>query len=156
MSMNIASSIEFVDIDGVCGYDARTMKSSKTRDKNESALKLLQGTELTITHIDETVTANQPIITKQTKPSIVRRQIEPNEMTESEKLRIVAIDGESIMRGNDFRNRNINKKFRTNKIYNYREKNCKFYLIEPTNEFSAKRKKNNWTESKISKWKPSS
>lgn len=155
MSMNIASAIEFVDIDRVYGYDALTMKSSKRRDKNESAVKLLQGTELTITHIDETVTANQPIILKQTKPSIVRRQIEPNEMTENEKLRIVAVEGESIMQGNGFRNWNMNKTVRSNHIYNYREKNCKLYLVEPTNEFSAKRKKNNWTESKISKWKPS-
>lgn len=156
MSMNIASSIEFVDIDGVCGYGERTMKSSRTRDENESAVKLLKDTDLTITHIDETVTPNEPILTKQTKPPIARRQIEPNEMTEKEKLRIVAVDGESIIQGNDVRYWNINKKIRTNKIFNYREKNCKLYLVEPTYEFSAKRKKNNWTESKISKWKPSS
>lgn len=36
-------------------------------------------------------------------------------------------------------------------IYNFKEKNSQLYLVEPDNEFTKMRKKNNWSESKIKK-----
>lgn len=149
MSKNIASSIEFVDI--VCNNSEQKRSKKNTKDKTEFVVKLLRDTE-PITHIDKGVPLDEPILIKQRKPSIVRRQIEPIQMTNEDKLSAVVLDGESIQLGNEVRNWKP-KKIRTHKFFNYREKNNKLYFVEPVNEFSAKRKKNNWTESKIAKWK---
>lgn len=149
MSKHIASSIEFVNVD--CPSSKRMAKKMKTVDDNQPAMKLLKGSD-PIKHIAGTVALDGPIVMKQTKPSIARRQIEPNEMTDEQKVHAVAVDAESIIQGNEIRNWRP-KKVRLHKIFNYREKNDRLYLVEPSTEFSARRKRNNWTESKISKWK---
>lgn len=145
MSEKIAASIEFVDI-----VPAKSKKKKK-KMKTESTVKLLRDTE-PITHIDEAIALIEMISVKRKKPKIVRRQIEVDDLTDDEKVRTVVVDGESIVQGNEVRNWKA-KRIRTHKMFNYREKNNKCYMIEPTNEFSAKRKKNNWAESKIAKWK---
>lgn len=144
LSKKIASKIIFVDAD-------YKRESKKTKVGNESAVKLLKDTE-PIIHIDEMVALDEPIIVERSKPSIVKRQVEPDRMTDEEKLRAVAVNGKSILEGNEVRCWKA-RRVRTQKIFNYREKNKRLYLVEPTNEFSTKRTKNNWTESKIAKWK---
>lgn len=142
LSKKIASKIEFVDVD--C-----KRKPNKSMVENDSAVKLLNDTK-PITHIDEMVVMDEPIVVKRSKPSIVKRQIEPDRMTDEEKLRAVVVNAQSVLEGNEVRCWKA-RKVRTHKMFNYREKNKQLYLVEPTNEFSTKRKKNNWTESKIAK-----
>lgn len=150
MSKHIASTIEFVDVD--CANNKnRKSKQTKRAATDKFQMKLLKDT-LPITHIDEAIVTSEPISMKHAKPSIIRREIEPSEMTDEEKLRAIVVDGESILQKDDTRHWKA-KKIRPHKMFNYREKNNKLYLIEPSNEFTAKRKKNNWTESKIAKWK---
>lgn len=140
MSQNIATSIEFID--GSCVH------KKKRRTKGEFAVKLFNDTG-PVTHIDGTTASDQR---KQIATPIVRRQIESSEMCERDKYREVVIDGESIIRGDDVRCWKP-RKMRPHKYFNYREKKGTLFLVEPITEFSALRKKHNWSESEIAKWK---
>lgn len=145
LSENISSSIEFINI--VCAEGDRQRSQSGTENVHKSAVKLLKDTE-PIIRIDN----EAPSAAKQTKPSIIRRQIESDGITYKEKLKAAVLNGESILLGHEVCKWK-SRKVRTQKVFNYREKSNKLYSSDPLNEFSAKRKKNNWTESKIAKWK---
>lgn len=145
MSTNIESSVEFVDI---------PVKKKTAKQTGSGGVKLLSDTE-PITHIGpieigEDRLNNCPV--KHSKPKIQRRQIEPDAQTKEEKLRMVVIDGNTILQKAEIQHWK-QRKIISNKMFNYREKNSVLYLVEPTNEFSALRKKNNWSENKIAKMK---
>lgn len=139
MSKKIDESIEFVTV------DKRTKRKQK-EEKCDIGVRLLSDTEL-ITEIDILETKIE--IVKRAKPKIQRRIIEEDNETEKEKLRLTAIDGQSILKQTEIKHWKP-RKIRPNKLFMYREKNAKLFLIEPENEFSKLRKKNNWSENKIS------
>ncbi|XP_016996127.2 uncharacterized protein [Drosophila takahashii] len=90
----------------------------------------------------------------QKKPNIKRRT--PKEDQSSpESLDSVAVTGESLLEGKDLLAW-AQKKPRQDKIFHYRAsdpKATKLVAIEATNEFTKRRRQNNWNESKIGKRK---
>jgi len=88
------------------------------------------------------------------KPSIKRRT--PKEDQSSPEAQgSVAVSGASILEGKDLLAW-AQKKPRHDKVFQYRTsdpKATKLQAIEPTNEFTKRRRQNNWNESKISKKK---
>lgn len=146
MSKKIEDSIEFVEVS--------TKKSKKRKDGQEQigCVRLLSDTD-PITAIDFVPEVTDgPIAGK--KLEVKRRTIEPDEYNDEEKLKMASVDGESILQQIDTKDWKP-KKVKPNKLFKYREKNAVLYAIEPENEFTALRKKNNWCESKIAKfpWK---
>lgn len=144
MSKRIAESIEFVDV------SSKKHKKSKKIDNNCS-VRLLKDTD-PITKIDLIPEDLIPI--KVEKIEVKRRTIEPDSHDNDAKIKASAIDGESILQQTETKSWK-SKKLKPNKMFNYREKKSVLYLIEPANEFSRERKKNNWNESKIANfpWK---
>lgn len=147
MSKKIGDSIEFVE---------NAPKSTKERKKDDlgNCVCLLKDTD-PIKHIDfmpESLT--NPTVGK--KIEIKRRIVEPDGYDDDEKLKMVSVDGEQILKQTETKGWK-SKKIKPNKLFNYHEKNSVLYNIEPSNEFTALRKKNNWTESKIANfpWKKS-
>lgn len=147
MSKKIGDSIEFVEI---------CPKSTKKRKKDDvgNCVRLLKDTA-PIKHIDfmpESLT--NPTVGK--KLEVKRRIVEPDGYDDDEKLKMVSVDGEQILKQTETKGWK-SKKIKPNKLFNYHEKNSVLYYIEPSNEFTALRKKNNWTESKIANfpWKKS-
>lgn len=147
MSMKIADSIEFVE--------TATKKDKKRKHNdaaNECCVRLLKDTD-PITKIDGefdvAVKRNKSI-----KLEIKRREVEADSYNDDEKIKMAAIDGERILQQIDTKGWK-SKKPNTHKLYSYRAKKSVLNLVEPANEFSALRKKNNWNESKIanSPWK---
>ncbi|XP_016947979.1 uncharacterized protein LOC108023220 [Drosophila biarmipes] len=88
------------------------------------------------------------------KPTIKKR-IPKEDQSSPEALGSVVVSGESILEGKDLLAW-AQKKPRHDKIFQYRAsdpKATKLQAIEPTNEFTKRRRQNNWNESKISKKK---
>lgn len=146
MSNKINNSIEFVEV------SSKKSKKKKAEQDELGCVRLLSDTD-PITAIDfvpEVV--DRPVDCK--KPEIKRRIVEPDEYNDEEKLKLASIDSDSILQQTETKNWKP-KKVKPNKLFKYREKNSILYAIEPENEFSALRKKNNWCESKIAKfpWK---
>ncbi|XP_017111648.1 uncharacterized protein LOC108135427 [Drosophila elegans] len=86
------------------------------------------------------------------KPKIKRRTSKEDQSS-SEALNSVVVSGESILEGKDLLAW-AQKKPRPDKIFQYRAsdpKATKLLAIEATNEFTKRRRQNNWNESKISK-----
>lgn len=146
LSANIDSLVEFVEV--------AEKPQKKKRKKEKAVVKLLSDTG-PIEHIEQPVEVSFdfPIIKKR-KPQIKRRQVDGDLYSDDDKLRISAVESKSILDGDETR-RWKTKETRPHKMFEYHEKNNVLYFVEPKNEFSAQRKKNNWTESKISKWRKS-
>lgn len=147
MSKKIGDSIEFVEM---------TPKKDKKRKQKDAAstccVRLLKDTD-PITKIDADLDdASNP--NKSTKIEIKRRTVEPDIYNFDEKIKMAAVDGEKILKQTDTKGWRL-KKSKSQKLFQYREKKSILNLVEPANEFSALRKKNNWNESKIAKfpWK---
>ncbi|XP_016981635.1 uncharacterized protein LOC108046457 [Drosophila rhopaloa] len=88
------------------------------------------------------------------KPKIKRRTAEEDQSS-PEALNSVVVTGESILDGKDLLAW-AQKKPRQDKIFQYRASDpnaTKLLAIEPTNEFTKRRRQNNWNESKICKIK---
>lgn len=146
MSKRIEDSIEFVEV------AVKKGKKRKTSD-TDGFVRLLKGTD-PITQIDFLPESQQVLAFKRPKPELKRREIEPDNYDDEEKLKMVTVDGEQILKQTETKGWK-SKKVKSNKLFNYQEKNGVSYLIEPKNEFTALRKKNNWSESKIANfsWK---
>lgn len=146
MSKKIEESIEFVEVS--------TKKSKKRKDEQDqiSGVRLLSDTD-PITAIDF-VPKLSDVSIESKKLEVKRRIIEPDEYNDEEKFKMASIDGESILQQTETKNWK-QKEVKPNKLFKYREKNAVLYAIDPENEFSALRKKNNWCESRIAKfpWK---
>lgn len=148
MSKKIDESIEFVEI------STKKIKKRKiAQDVSSSCcVRLLSDTDPIIS-IDFVPEVNvKPVEGR--KPEIKRRIVEPDEYNDEEKLKLASIDSQSILQQTETKNWKP-KKVKSNKLFKYRERNSILYSIEPENEFTTLRKKNNWCESKIAKfpWK---
>lgn len=140
LSKRINGTIEFVEC------------STKNKDKLKAVEAATEGVRLfndtdIIKHIDY---FGDELIGQGVakKPKIKRRIIEPDELREVDKLKLSVIEGEQILQQMETKAWKP-KKIRAKKVFNYREKKSVFYLQEPENEFTARRRKNNWTECKI-------
>lgn len=146
MSKKIEDSIEFVEV-------PPKKKTKKNMLPNETCcVRLLKDTE-PITKID-LITEDDMKSVNNKKIELKRRLVEPDNYNDEEKIKLVAVDGESILKQLEIKSWK-SKKSRQNKVFNYRKNKTVLHFIEPENEFSALRKKNNWDESKIanSPWK---
>ncbi|EDX02652.1 uncharacterized protein LOC6525722 [Drosophila yakuba] len=88
------------------------------------------------------------------KPTI-RRRTPKEDHSPPEALDSVVVTGESILEGKDLLAW-AQKKSRHDKLFQYRASDpnaTKLVAIEPTNEFTKRRRQNNWNESRISKKK---
>ncbi|XP_031621824.1 uncharacterized protein LOC116339883 [Contarinia nasturtii] len=146
MSKKINDSVEFIET------PTKEIKNEKTTNDDFNCLRLLNDTE-PIKIIDLMPQHDiQPNGGK--KFEIKRRIIEADEYTDEEKLKMASIGGDSILEQTETKGWKA-KKVKPNKMYKYREKNSVLYAVEEENEFTALRKKNNWSESKIGQfpWK---
>lgn len=89
----------------------------------------------------------------QKKPNIKRRLLEgdENQAITAAALASVVVDGDSILSGRDMESW-LPRKPRKDKLFEYRASDAlghKLHAIEPTNEFTKQRRKNNWNEVKI-------
>lgn len=135
MSKTIENSIEFVQLP-----DEKPKKRKET-----FKVKLLNDTD-PIQHYESNFSEFTPI--KQVKPEIKMRVIEHDQVSETDKFRMAAVDGNEIILQKETKDWK-QKKIKPDKFYRYKEKNNLLYLIEAENEFTKLRKKNNWSESKI-------
>jgi hypothetical protein len=139
MSKLIENSVEFVDV------------SPKKRNQppvSPSIVKLLRDTEPINLDAENEV---YPTL-HQVKPIIRKRQLEPDHLDENTKIQLTAVDGQSILQQKEVQKWKV-RPAKDNKEFRYREKNGTKYQIEPENEFTKGRKKNNWSENKIMKYK---
>lgn len=139
MSKTIENSVEFVNVP----FKRRQSKEVK------AVVKLLKDTE-PIKHYKIDVMESVKI--NQIKPVIKVRVIENDALTEDVKIRMACVNGDDILSRKEVNSWN-ERKPESQKIFYYKEKNNVLYLIEPENEFTKLRKKNNWTENKIAKFK---
>ncbi|XP_055709925.1 uncharacterized protein LOC129805772 [Phlebotomus papatasi] len=113
---------------------------------NDSGIRLLKDSQVYVK--EENISNEQMELPrapkKKKKPKI------SDELTENEKVQQSAICPDIILNQEDIRHWDTKTK---GKIFHYREKKSKLYLQEPENEFTKIRKKNNWDESKIAKYK---
>lgn len=146
MSKKINNSIEFVEV------SSKKSKKKKATQDELGCVRLLSDTD-PITSIDFVPEVIDPPMEAK-KPKIKRRIVEPDEYNDEEKLKLASIDSDSVLQQTETKSWKP-KKVKPNKLFKYREKNSILYAIEPENEFTSLRKKNNWSESKISKfpWK---
>lgn len=133
----IGESVEFVEVD--------PSKPKKKRKKSTTTIKLLKDTDPINLEADTVYERIQ-----QVKPDIRKRQIEDDDLTSEEKLRAAAVDVRQVSESTQSWK---HKPPRDNKVFKYKEKSAKLYLIEPENEFTKLRKKNNWSETKIHNFK---
>lgn len=142
LSKKIEETVEFVD------KKDKSIKKLKSFENDDIGIRLLRDTE-PITKIGaDFIYEEVPQVVKKPKPTIKRRIIEPDTQSEQEKLKLATIEGETVLQQKETRFWKL-KKFRPNKLFEYREKKSVLYLVEPKNEFSELRKINNWSESKI-------
>lgn len=147
MSERINESIEFVEVP--------TKKKKKDKhiavEEVIGGVRLLNDTDIiqNIDYFDDERFQTELISQAVTrKPKIKRRIIEPDGLGEDEKIKLSVMEGDEILQQKETKAWKP-KKVRPEKVFNYREKKSVLYLQEPQNEFTALRKKNNWTESKI-------
>ena len=134
LSKMIEKSVEFVAV-----------SSKAAGNQLEAAdIKLLRDTE-PIRMIESEPSG---FVVKQKKPKIKRRRLEDDDLDEKEKLRQACVTGEAVLSQEDVKALQI-KKEKADKIFKYKSKKGVLYEIEPENEFSKLRKRNNWSEKKI-------
>ncbi|EDV34174.1 uncharacterized protein Dana_GF21172 [Drosophila ananassae] len=90
----------------------------------------------------------------QKKPNIMKRLLPEDESSKEHNanLRLISVSGESVLDGKDLRFW-APKKIRADKIFEYKAQGSKLLAVEPDNEFTERRRKNKWDESKIRKRK---
>ncbi|XP_020805036.1 uncharacterized protein LOC110181584 [Drosophila serrata] len=147
----IQSQIEF------CHNNEKPKHQEKTNEHEESGVRLVSNADCYL--IADLVVEGPAGPSK--KPIIKRRVIdEDNEPSRPETttalLQAVAVSGESVLEGKDVLAW-AEKKQRPDKLFQYRSsgdaKGGKLLAIEPTNEFTKRRRQNNWNESKIARRK---
>lgn len=138
MSKMIEDSVEFVDV--------KSSKSKKRKSEAVPVIKLLKDTE----PINLEAGEYEYPAPKQVKPTICRREIEPDALNDVEKIQVATISADQVTKSTAAW-RDHTKKDKN--LFKYKEKKSSLYFIEPENEFSKMRKKNNWSESKIRNYK---
>jgi hypothetical protein len=130
MSEIISSQIKYVD---------HKESNVNAEEDPEDCVKLLRGAKTFIKHkTDEETTEPKR------KLKIKRRQVEDDILSESDKIASSAIEIDKI-------NHEVSlwSEKRRHEPLEYVHKKGVLYLREPPNEFTKKRKQNNWDESKI-------
>lgn len=133
----IEKSVEFVDVD--------PSKPKKKRKNYTTVIKLLKDTDAINLEADKVYERIQLV-----KPDIRKRQFEADKLTNEEKIRAAAVD---ISQVSESTKSWKEQPARDKKFFKYKEKSSNLYFVEPENEFTKLRKKNNWSETKISKFK---
>lgn len=133
----IENRVEFVDI--------RRDKDTNVRTNNiQEQIKLLDDVVLNIDWANNDTLQHGNRI----KPEIKKRKLPDvdNAKTELVRLKEAVIDLKDVSKevGNW-------KPRPKGTVFEYHEKNGRLFEVEPKTEFSEKRKKNNWDESKISR-----
>lgn len=133
----IENRVEFVDIRGSDEAEHRT-------DNTVQQISLLDNVVLSIDWADgETTKYNE-----RKKQDIKKRKIPDVDDSKADSVRI----REAVIHLEDVSKEINNWKTRPKgTVFEYHEKNGKLYEVEPTTEFSAMRKRNNWNECKISR-----
>ncbi|TDG43671.1 hypothetical protein AWZ03_009914 [Drosophila navojoa] len=129
--------------------DQPTNGSLKAEKENAwfSQVKLLSNADCYV--VDDI----EPKAGPQKRPTIKRRQLEDDKVQAKTDatLAAIAVDGDSILSGRDMQSW-VPRKPRKDKFFEYRATDAlghKLQAIEPTNEFTKQRRKNNWNETKI-------
>lgn len=88
------------------------------------------------------------------KPIIMKRLLPEDESSKEHNANLssISVSGEWVLDGKDLQFWAVKKK-RADKIFEYKAQGSKLLAVEPDNEFTERRKKNKWDESKISKRK---
>lgn len=135
----IESRVEFVDI----SKNEKTIDQGQPQSEQDQ-IKLLNDVVLKIDWND----SDREHHCKRKRPEIRKRIISDvdNSKTDAIRLKEAVIEVEDISK--EVSNW-ISKPKRT--LFEYREKNGRLFEIQPKTEFSEKRQKNNWDESKISR-----
>lgn len=134
----IESRVEFVDIIDVCRQDLE-IKTEETKDE----IKLLNDVILQINwnRSEETVGDQRK------KPQIRKRILSDADDSKTESMRL----SEAVFDPRYIQEEVSNWRIKPKRLlFEYREKNGKLFEVEE-NEFSEKRRKNNWDESKIAR-----
>lgn len=95
---------------------------------------------------DSDVVVNSPCLTQCHEDRNIRKRRKLSPPPDLEKCKTVAVD--EVFVKNETSTWSKRSK---SEMYKYKEKNSQLYLVEPDNEFTKMRKKNNWSESKIKK-----
>ncbi|KAH8250490.1 hypothetical protein KR038_007278 [Drosophila bunnanda] len=132
-------------------------REMKTEEEEESGVRLVSNADCYL--IADLVVEGPAGPSK--KPTIKRRVVDEDNdpsgpETTTTVLQAVAVSGESVLEGRDVLTW-AEKKQRPDKLFQYRSsgdpKGGKLLAIEPTNEFTKRRRQNNWNESKIARRK---
>ncbi|XP_037039232.1 uncharacterized protein LOC119076543 [Bradysia coprophila] len=131
----IENSVEFV-------YVSETEESPSRADDTVEEIKLLDNVVLNIDWAGETAECN-----KRKKQDIRKRKLPDVDDSKTESVRI----SEAVVDLEDLSMEVSNWQTRPKgTVFEYHEKNGKLFEVEPETEFSEKRKRNNWNESRIS------
>jgi len=140
--------------DQICFVEIQTPEIknlSKPEINEEIGIRLFSDSDsyLKIDNEDENY---QEILNNQMKKrkAIKRQKNDPleNDLSEVEKCKAASIEVEYLLSGEETKQW---RKEHRNKEYKYKSIKNKLHFIEPVNEFTKCRKKNNWDESKISR-----
>lgn len=138
LSKLIDESVEFVDVG--------PPKTKRRKVATDATVKLLRDTQ----PIDLDAVEVELDVLNQVRPVIARRTVEPDTVSEEERIKASAIDINQVTASTQHWKE---KKGKDRKLFKYKEKNAALYQIDTTNEFTKLRKKNNWCETKIAKFK---
>ncbi|XP_059612383.1 uncharacterized protein LOC132258876 [Phlebotomus argentipes] len=116
-----------------------------TSDLDLSGIRLLKDSQ---EFIKETSNPREEEISIK-KPQRKKRK-RTDEPSEEEKIQQSSVSPDLILSQSDIKHWTPKRR---GKVYHYQKKNHKLYLQEPENEFSNLRRKNNWDESKICKYR---
>lgn len=133
----IENRVEFVDVHS-------NVQGTSVSNAQEEEIKLLDDVVLKIDWTGNNTTQQG----KRQKPEIKKRKLPDDDSSQSEFVRI----REAAIELEDVRKEVSNWKGRAKgAVFEYREKNGRMFEVEQKNEFSEKRWKNKWDESKISR-----
>lgn len=127
-------------IDKQTCYYEENAKSVEVKEDEDTGIRLFSDCKEYVTRIVEEPSLT---ITPQ-KPYMRRKRANQDEISNSEKCRLSAVDLEFL--ANETRSWSTRSKA---DHFLYKTKGGVNYLVEPVTEFTVKRKKNNWDESKI-------
>ncbi|XP_055690403.1 uncharacterized protein LOC129793911 isoform X2 [Lutzomyia longipalpis] len=128
--------------------ESTTDKKSPKEDAEGGGIKLLRGFSEYVAEED----VPEVKVERPKPPKRRKNQKNSEEISEEEKIQQSCISPDQIL------NQDATKGWstKTKRLpYQYRKKNNKLHLEEPQNDFTELRRKNNWDESKIAKYKRS-
>ncbi|KAL5275358.1 hypothetical protein ACFFRR_001322 [Megaselia abdita] len=124
-------------------FTISTLNDPHTDTKYRNRVKLLSDCKTGVQAYEDIV---EEFIGPKKKPDIKRRKVEPEYLSKEERLKASVINAETLLEDKIFEKpkQEITYKYKTGK-----DGTCHF--LEPNTEFTTLRKKNNWSEKKISR-----